>query len=329
MPLVLGIESTAHTFGVGVASEKGEILANVNSVYRPVAGGIKPSEAAEHHSKVAPEVLKKALEASGVSMESIDAIAVALGPGLGPCLRVGATLARYLASLLGKPLVPVNHAVAHIEIARLSTGLRDPVVVYVAGGNTIITTFVDGRYRIFGETLDIALGNLMDTFAREVGLGFPGVPRVEEMAARGRNLVPLPYSVKGQDVSYSGLLTAALRLYKEGRHDLEDICYSLVETAYSMLVEVAERALAHTGKNEVVLTGGVARSPLLANKLAKMAEARGARFASVAPELAGDNGAMIAYTGALAYTAGVTIPIEESHVRPLWRLDEVEVLWRK
>jgi Metal-dependent proteases with possible chaperone activity len=194
LPLVLGIESTAHTFGVGVASEKGEILANVNSVYRPVAGGIKPSEAAEHHSKVAPEVLKKALEASGVSMESIDAIAVALGPGLGPCLRVGATLARYLASLLGKPLVPVNHAVAHIEIARLSTGLRDPVVVYVAGGNTIITTFVDGRYRIFGETLDIALGNLMDTFAREVGLGFPGVPRVEEMAARGRNLVPLPYT---------------------------------------------------------------------------------------------------------------------------------------
>lgn len=329
MPLVLGIESTAHTFGVGIASEEGKILANINSIYHPTAGGIKPSEAAEHHSKVASAVLRKALEVSGVSLEDIDAIAVALGPGLGPCLRVGATLARYLASLLNKPLVPVNHAVAHIEIARLSTGLRDPVVVYVAGGNTIITTFVEGRYRVFGETLDIALGNLMDTFAREAGLGFPGVPKVEELAARGKNLLPLPYGVKGQDVSYSGLLTTALRLYKERRHSLEDICYSLIETAYSMLVEVAERALAHTGKSEVVLTGGVARSPLLTDKLAKMAEARGARFAAVDPELAGDNGAMIAYTGALAYVTGVTIPVEESRVRPLWRLDEVEVPWRR
>jgi len=329
LPLVLGIESTAHTFGVGIASEEGKILANINSIYHPTAGGIKPSEAAEHHSKVASAVLRKALEVSGVSLEDIDAIAVALGPGLGPCLRVGATLARYLASLLNKPLVPVNHAVAHIEIARLSTGLRDPVVVYVAGGNTIITTFVEGRYRVFGETLDIALGNLMDTFAREAGLGFPGVPKVEELAARGKNLLPLPYGVKGQDVSYSGLLTTALRLYKERRHSLEDICYSLIETAYSMLVEVAERALAHTGKSEVVLTGGVARSPLLTDKLAKMAEARGARFAAVDPELAGDNGAMIAYTGALAYVTGVTIPVEESRVRPLWRLDEVEVPWRR
>jgi N6-L-threonylcarbamoyladenine synthase len=329
VPLVLGIESTAHTFGVGIASEKGEILANVNSVYRPVAGGIKPSEAAEHHSRVAPVVLRRALEAARVSLDSIDAIAVALGPGLGPCLRVGATLARYLASLLGKPLVPVNHAVAHIEIARLSTGLKDPVVVYVAGGNTVITTFVEGRYRVFGETLDIALGNLMDTFAREVGLGFPGVPKVEELAARGKNLIPLPYSVKGQDVSYSGLLTAALRLYREKRYSLEDLCYSMVETAYSMLVEVAERALAHTGKSEVVLTGGVARSPILSDKLAKMARARGARFAAVDPELAGDNGAMIAYTGALAYASGLTIPVEESRVRPLWRLDEVEVPWRR
>ncbi|MEM4810760.1 MAG: tRNA (adenosine(37)-N6)-threonylcarbamoyltransferase complex transferase subunit TsaD, partial [Thermofilum sp.] len=240
--MVLGIESTAHTFGVGIATEEGRILANENSVYRPLFGGIKPSEAAEHHSKVAAEVLGAALRRSGLSLGEIDAIAVALGPGLGPCLRVGATLARYLAYLLRKPLVPVNHAVAHVEIARLDTGLADPVIVYVAGGNTIVTTFNEGRYRVFGETLDIALGNLMDTFAREVGLGFPGVPRVEELAKKGRNLFQLPYTVKGQDVSYSGLLTKALQLYQAGKYPLEDVCYSLVEVAYSMLVEVAERA---------------------------------------------------------------------------------------
>jgi len=327
--VVLGIESTAHTFGVGIATEEGRILANENSVYRPLFGGIKPSEAAEHHSKVAAEVLGAALRRSGLSLGEIDAIAVALGPGLGPCLRVGATLARYLAYLLRKPLVPVNHAVAHVEIARLDTGLADPVIVYVAGGNTIVTTFNEGRYRVFGETLDIALGNLMDTFAREVGLGFPGVPRVEELAKKGRNLLQLPYTVKGQDVSYSGLLTKALQLYRAGKYPLEDVCYSLVEVAYSMLVEVAERALAHTGKQELVLTGGVARSPLLASKLARMAEARGAKFAVVSEEYAGDNGAMIAYTGALAFSSGVTIEVEESRIRPLWRLDEVSIPWRR
>ncbi|MEM0494754.1 MAG: KEOPS complex N(6)-L-threonylcarbamoyladenine synthase Kae1 [Thermofilum sp.] len=327
--MVLGIESTAHTFGVGIATEEGRILANENSVYRPLFGGIKPSEAAEHHSKVAAEVLGAALRRSGLSLGEIDAIAVALGPGLGPCLRVGATLARYLAYLLRKPLVPVNHAVAHVEIARLDTGLADPVIVYVAGGNTIVTTFNEGRYRVFGETLDIALGNLMDTFAREVGLGFPGVPRVEELAKKGGNLLQLPYTVKGQDVSYSGLLTKALQLYQAGKYPLEDVCYSLVEVAYSMLVEVAERALAHTGKQELVLTGGVARSPLLASKLARMAEARGAKFAVVSEEYAGDNGAMIAYTGALAFSSGVTIEVEESRIRPLWRLDEVSIPWRR
>lgn len=329
MPVVLGIESTAHTFGIGLATEEGRILANENSVYRPASGGIKPSEAAEHHSKVAAEVLRAALRSSGLSLRQIDAIAVALGPGLGPCLRVGATLARYLASLLQKPLVPVNHAVAHIEIARLDTGLADPVIVYVAGGNTLVTTFNEGRYRVFGETLDIALGNLMDTFARETGLGFPGVPRVEELASRGRTLLRLPYTVKGQDVSYSGLLTKALQLYSEGKHSLEDVCYSLVEVAYSMLVEVAERALAHTGKRELVLTGGVARSPILAEKLSRMAKARGAKFAVVSEDFAGDNGAMIAYTGALAFSSGVVIKVEDSHIRPLWRLDEVEVPWRQ
>ncbi|UNQ72619.1 KEOPS complex N(6)-L-threonylcarbamoyladenine synthase Kae1 [Infirmifilum sp. NZ] len=329
MVLVLGIESTAHTFGVGIASENGDILANVNRTYVPPSGGIKPSDAAEHHSKVAVDVLRRALAEAGLSLRDLDAVAVALGPGMGPCLRVGATLARYLALKLAKPLVPVNHAVAHVEIALLSTGTRDPVVVYVAGGNTIITAFNEGRYRVFGETLDIPLGNCLDAFAREVGLGFPGVPRVEELAKRGSKYIEMPYVVKGQDLSYSGLLTYAIKLYKEKRYPLEDVCFSLVETAYSMLVEVTERALAHTGKKEVVLTGGVARSELLSKKLSSMAESRGVRFARVLGELAGDNGAMIAYTGALAYASGVTIDVDESRIRPLWRLDEVEIPWRK
>lgn len=325
--IVLGIESTAHTFGAGIATSDGRILSNVNDVYKPPHGGIHPREAAEHHSKVAADVIARAFDEAGVSPKELSGVAVALGPGMGPCLRVGATVARTLALLYDLPLVPVNHAVAHIEIARLTTGFKDPLVVYVAGGNTIVTTYVEGRYRIFGETLDIPLGNCLDTFAREIGLGMPGVPKVEELAKKGKRYYPLPYTVKGQDLSFSGLLTAALRLLREGAR-LEDVCYSLVETAYSMLVEVAERAMAHTGKTELTLTGGVARSPLLSEKLRKMAEARGAVYKPVEPEYAGDNGAMIAYTGALALSAGVTVPVERSFIRPLWRMDEVEISWR-
>ncbi len=327
MKKVLGIESTAHTFGASVASSDGRILSNVNDTYRPREGGIHPREAAEHHSKVAAGVIIGALRDAGVWFEDLDGVAVALGPGMGPCLRVGATVARAVALKYGLPLVPVNHAIAHIEIARLTAGMDDPLVIYLAGGNTMVTTFAEGRYRVFGETLDIPLGNCMDVFAREAGLGFPGTPRVEELAARGRRYIELPYTVKGQDMSFSGLLTAALRALKEGAR-LEDVCYSLVETAYSMVVEVAERALVHTGKSEVVLTGGVARSRVLPAKLARMCEAHGARFGVVPDEYAGDNGAMIAYTGALALDSGVTIPVEESYIRPMWRVEEVEVPWR-
>lgn len=326
-PIVLGIESTAHTFGVGVATPR-RILASVDYAYQPKVGGIHPREAAEHHSRVAGRALAESLSEANLSVRDVDAIAVALGPGMGPCLRVGATLARYLALRYSKPLVPVNHAVAHIEIARFTTGFSDPLVIYIAGGNTVITTFVEGRYRIFGETLDVPLGNCFDAFAREVGLGFPGTPRIEELAMKGQKLLELPYVVKGQDLQFSGLLTKAVRLVREGER-LEDVCYSLVETAYSMLVEVAERALALTGKREATLTGGVARSRLLAAKMERMAAAHGAVFKPVKPEYAGDNSAMIAYTGALAYSAGVTIEVEGSRIRPLWRLEQVDIVWRK
>lgn len=324
--IVLGIESTAHTFGCGIVDSEGRILANVNDTYIPAKGGIHPRESAQHHSDVAPQVIKKALIEAGLDIKRIDAIAIALGPGLGPCLRVGATIARALAVAYEKPLVPVNHAVAHIEIAKLTTGFKDPLVTLVSGGNTIVAAYSDGRYRVFGETLDIALGNLLDTFAREAGLPHPGGPRIEELAKKGVRLLKLPYIVKGQDVSYSGLLTAALKLLKEG-HKLEDLCYSLQEYAFTMLAEVVERALAYTEKKELVLTGGVAANSELQRKLAIVAEEHDAKFGVVPKALAGDNGAMIAWTGVLAYMHDITIDVEKSYVRPKWRLDDVDIPW--
>ena len=216
----LGIESSADDFGVGIATFSGEILANKSDSYIPTEGGIHPREAARHHAEVADKVLSEALAKAGVKPRELSVIAFSQGPGLGPSLRTGATVARALASYLEVPLVGVNHSVAHIEIGKLKTGAQDPVTLYASGGNTMVTAFESGRYRVFGETLDIALGNCLDVFAREAGLkhkkGLPLGAAVEQLAVKGEKLVPLPYVVKGMDLSLSGLLTAATTALQKG-----------------------------------------------------------------------------------------------------------------
>ena len=323
--LVLGIESTAHTLGFGIASTTGKILANVNYVYKPKEGGIHPREAAQHHSLHAARGVIEVFKKAGIDPKGIDGVAFSAGPGMGPCLRVGATLARALALKLGKPLLAVNHGIAHIEIGRLVTGAEDPVVLYIAGGNTLITAYLDGRYRIFGETLDIAAGNCLDAFGIEAGIG--PMPNPEIRAREGRELHPLPYRVKGMDVSFSGLLTAALKLLKKGVR-VEDVCLSITETVYSMLTETLERALAFTEKSEILLVGGLARSIRLRQMIESMAKLHEAKVYVVPPEYAGDNGAMIAWTGALQLLSGQTVRVEDSRVKPRFRIDEVEVGWR-
>lgn len=329
----LGIESTADDFCIGIATFNGEILANVISAYIPEEGGIHPREAARHHAEVSANVLREALTKSGLKPQNLSLIAFSQGPGLGPCLRTGATVARALASYLKIPLVGVNHCIAHVEIGKLKTGAKDPVTLYVSGGNTIVAAFDSGRYRVFGETLDIALGNCLDVFAREAGLrqkaGMPYGAIVEKLALKGENLIPLPYTVKGMDTSFSGLLTAMLKLLRKGTYKLEDLCYSLQETAFSMITEVTERALAHTEKKEVLLTGGVAANKRLQCTVKAMAEEHNANFHVVPSEFAIDNGAMVAWTGILAYTHGISTPIEKSFVKLRWRLEEVEVPWMK
>jgi len=328
----LGIESSADDFGVGVATFNGKILANKSDSYLPVEGGIHPREAARHHSDVADKVIKEALITAGIKPRELAVIAFSQGPGLGPSLRTGATVARALASYLQIPLVGVNHSVAHIEIGKLKTGAKDPVTLYVSGGNTMVTAFEAGCYRVFGETLDIALGNCLDVFAREAGLknirGLPLGASVERLAAKGKNLVSLPYVVKGMDLSLSGLLTSATELLRKN-YSLEDLCYSLQEHAFSMVTEVTERALAHTEKREILLTGGVAANKRLQSMLSAIAEEHDAAFNVVPLEFATDNGAMISWTGVLAFTHGLTTPLTESYVKLRWRVDKVDVPWKQ
>lgn len=321
--LCLGIESTAHTFGAGVVSSDGKVLSNARDSYTPAPGkGMVPREAAEHHCQAASQVIGQALKEANVRLTDIDLIAYSRGPGLPPCLRIGAAAARTLALKLGKPLIGVNHAVAHIEIGKLTTGANDPVVLYVSGGNTQVLALVDGRYRIFGETLDIPVGNALDQFAREAGLGFPGGPGVET-AAKGGKYVELPYVVKGMDLSFAGIVSEAERKLKAGV-PVADLAFSLQETAFAMLVEVTERALAHVGKKEVLVVGGVAANQRFAEMLDIMCRERGAKAFATPLKYAGDNSAMIAWNGILMHGS-------KGHegIDPRWRADEVEVTWQQ
>jgi N6-L-threonylcarbamoyladenine synthase len=324
----LGIESTAHTFGASVVTDKGEILADVRDVYVSAPGtGIHPREAAEHHSEVAPRVIASTITQARIKTSNLDGVAVALGPGLGPCLRVGATVARALSSYYRIPLVPINHAIGHIEIGTLTTGAQDPLVVLVSGGHTAIAAFSGGRWRIFGETEDITIGNLYDMFAREIDLPSPAGPQIEKLTKGATSYIALPYVVKGNDVSYSGLLTASLARLRAGAK-LEDVCYSMQEVSCSMLAEAVERSIAYTGKKELLLTGGVAANRTLQKKLEEVARLHDARFFVVEAPYTGDNGAQIAWTGMLALRAGLTIPARLASVRPKWRLEDVDIPWR-
>ncbi|MDO8633995.1 MAG: KEOPS complex N(6)-L-threonylcarbamoyladenine synthase Kae1 [archaeon] len=321
----LGLESTAHTFGAGIVDEKCNVLANEKSAFRTEKGGIKPSEAFDHHCKNAIGVIRGAFEKSGLSMKDIEVVAFSQGPGLGPCLRTSAVIARTLALAHNKPLVGVNHALAHIEMAKKKCSAKDPVVVYTSGGNTQILVLEEKRYRVLGETLDIGVGNLLDSFGRSLGLGFPAGPKIDEMYFESDNYVELPYSVKGMDLQFTGLLTSAEK--KIGTVPEKDLSYSLMHTAFCMIAEVTERALAFTGKKEVLLTGGVACSKALQKVLGEMCEARKAKLLVCPPAYAVDNGAMIAWTGLIAFRAGKTTKISESKTIQRFRPDSVEIAW--
>ena len=324
--ICLGIESTAHTFGVGIVDEGGVVLADERMMYMPESGkGILPRDASEHHTKNASVVIKSALDRAKIKLSDIGLVAFSQGPGLPPCLRIGASIARYLSTSNKLPLIGVNHPIGHIEIGKLTTRSKNPVVLYLSGGNTQVISFAEGRYRIFGETQDIAVGNAFDTVARELKLKSPGGPEIEKMAAGGK-YIKLPYSVKGMGLSFSGVVTEVVKNIKSGAA-AEDVCYSLQETCFAMLVEVAERALAHTGKEEILLVGGVAANKRLQQMLRTMCEDRGAKLMVVDIKYSGDNGTMIAWPGILAYKSGQETSLERSGIKQKWKTDEAEITW--
>ena len=320
--MILGIECTAHTFGVALVN-KGKILSNVKDMYKPSHGGIIPMESAKHHSDVSERVYLEALRIAKVKEEDIDAIALSNAPGLSPCLLAGMRFAKEKAEKLKVNIIPVNHCIAHLEIGR-HEGSKDPVLLYASGANTQIIAYDAGKYRVFGETLDVGIGNFIDKFARHCGIPFPGGPQIEIVAKNGR-YIELPYSIKGMDVSFSGMQTKLQQLYDK-KEKIEDLAFSLQETAFAMLVEAAERALAHTGKKELVLGGGVACNSRLQEMCKIMCKERGAKFFCPEKSLLTDNAGMIAFTGELMFNAGISFKPDEIDISPRERTDEVSVV---
>ncbi len=330
-PLILGIEGTAHTLGVGIIRGH-NILADERTMYIPKEGGIHPRESAKHMARNIPTIIRKALDSANVDLKEIDAIAFSQGPGLGPCLRTVATAARTLSILAGrKPLLGVNHCIAHVELGKIITGAKDPITLYVSGGNTQIIAYNLGFYRIYGETLDLAIGNALDMLAREMGIPHPGGPKIEQLALEweSKKLLPLPYIVKGMSLSFSGLLTSAKRMLRKGV-DHRQLAYSFQEVAFAMLAEVTERAIACTpSKSEVMLTGGVAANQRLTEMINEVAREHQRTFHPVPKKLAGDNGVMIAMAGLREYHVQRFLKLSQSTVKPKWRVDEVPIPWMK
>jgi N6-L-threonylcarbamoyladenine synthase len=336
--LCLGIETTAHTFGASVVEYnhgKFNILSNVRDMYKTEKGGLVPVQLSEHHVECFDKVIAESLEKSGKKLNEIQLIAFSQGPGIGHALRIGSAAARALSLQLKVPLIGVNHCVAHLEIASIYDA-KDPVLLYASGANTQVIAYDGGKYRVFGETLDIGVGNFLDSFGRDLGLGFPAGPKIDQMAqkakARNAKYIELPYSVKGMDVSFSGLHTILRKMIKDGKLDTEeqkeDVCYSIQETIFAMLLEVSERAMAHCEKTELVLGGGVACNSRLKEMAQQMCKDRDAKCIIPDNQFLVDNAGMIAVLGIKMYGAGNTTRIETSHINPYERTDDINVNWK-
>lgn len=321
--IVLGIESTAHTFGVGITKNK-QILANKRDAFTTKSGGMIPFQVQKHHIEVCDQVLRAALTQANLQLKDIDLIAFSQGPGMGATLQVGAVSARTIAQKYKIPIMGVNHCIAHLTIGEVLSKGKDAVLLYASGANTQVIAYEGEKYRVFGETLDIGVGNFLDMLARHMGLGFPGGPKIAELAKKGK-YIPLPYSVKGMDVSFGGLLTHCKKLLKT--NSKEDVCFSVQECVFAMLTEVAERALAHTGKKELVLGGGVACNDRLQEMCTLMCKERGAKCLLIPKEFYVDNGAMIAMQGFVQYNT-LKKETKDTSIHPYERTDDILVYWK-
>ncbi|KAM3690964.1 hypothetical protein ACJW31_09G160600 [Castanea mollissima] len=312
--IALGFEGSANKIGIGIVTLDGTILSNPHHTYiTPPGQGFLPRETAQHHLQHIHPLIKSALKTAQITPDEIDCLCYTKGPGMGAPLQVAAVVVRTLSQLWKKPIV--------IEMGRIVTGADDPGILYVNGGITQVIAYSEGQYQILGETIDIAVGNCLDRFARVLTLSNDPKPgynmehlNMGGLAKKGEQFIDLPYVVKGMDVSFIGILS-----YIE----------ATAETVFAMLVEITKKAMAHCDTTDVLIVGGVGCNERLQEMMRTMCSERGGKLFATDDRYCIDNGAMIAYTGLLAYAHGTVTPLEESTFTQRFCTDEVHAIWRQ
>ncbi len=335
-PITLGIESSCDETGVALYQIGRGLLAHV--LHTQIAmhseyGGVVPELASRDHVHRVTPLIRQALNEAGISAGQINAIAYTQGPGLGGALLVGASVANSLAYALDIPSIGIHHLEGHL----LSPLLSDPapefpfVALLVSGGHTQLMR-VDGvgQYTLLGETLDDAAGEAFDKSAKLLGFGYPGGPELAKRAMQGRSgtyKLPRPMLHSGDlEFSFSGLKTAVLTLVRQSDDDEQtkaDIACAVQEAIVDVLATKAIAALGKTGLNQLVVAGGVGANSLLRERLNKNVAKRGGKVFYPDLEFCTDNGAMIAFAGALRLSQQQGIKDYRFNVKPRWDLQEI------
>lgn len=342
--IVLGIESSCDETAAAIVNEKREILAEVvlSQEEHKVFGGVVPEIAARSHLDHIDDIIHQTFQRAKTGMNDIDAVAAAAGPGLIGGVAVGVMAAKALSLALDKPFVAVNHLEGHALVSRLTNNVSYPyLLLLVSGGHCqILVVKGPGEYERLGTTIDDAAGEAFDKVAKMLGLGYPGGPMIEKMAAIGdENRFTLPHPLKGSgdlNLSFSGLKTAVRKIiesYGNGnieetvlpRKDAADICACFQKTACECLLDKLSKAADYfkqkypEGKN-VVVAGGVAANTYLRTRLEKLAGEKKLVFAAPPIRLCTDNGVMIAWAGLERFQKGYTDSLDFKP-RPRWPLD--------
>ncbi|MBV9527296.1 tRNA (adenosine(37)-N6)-threonylcarbamoyltransferase complex transferase subunit TsaD [Sphingomonas sp.] len=331
MTIILGLESSCDDSAAALVTADRRILAQAvvgqNSAHQPY-GGVVPEIAARAHVEILPKLIRDVLTEAELSIRDVDAIAATAGPGLIGGVMVALLAGKGLALAAGKPLIAVNHLEGHA----LSPRLADPdlgfpyLLLLVSGGHCqLLEVRGVGDYRRLATTIDDAAGEAFDKAAKLLGLGYPGGPAIEALAAEGNSReVPLPRPLVGSaepHFSFAGLKSAVQRAAACADFRREDIAASFQQAVIDCLVDRTRLALQQTDAPTLVVAGGVAANGEIRSALASLAEANGRQFSVPPAWLCTDNAAMIAWVGAERFGAGLCDPLD-APARARWPLDE-------
>jgi len=333
MRVVLGIESSCDETAAALVGDDRRILAQAiasqDESHAPY-GGVVPEIAARAHAERLTPLIERVLNDAQMSLDEVDAVAATAGPGLIGGVMVGLVTAKALAMASDKPLLAINHLEGHALSPRLAdSALEFPyALLLVSGGHCQLLEVAGvGQYRRLATTIDDALGEAFDKTAKILGLGFPGGPAVERLAAEGNaRAVKLPRPLYGSDdpnFSFAGLKSAVLRAHDSGQHRPADIAASFQHAAIACILDRSRRALEAMGPvSALVVAGGVAANKAVRAALENLAAERRLRFVAPPQELCTDNAAMIAWAGLERLAAGATGDPLDISARPRWPLDE-------